>query len=293
MEHKFLLSTDSSCDVPRSALKKDNIPYIPLTFTINGETFVDDFDSEAQIKEFYQKIRGGALPTTSQINPELHMTYFTELLQNGAKELVHIALSSGLSSTYQSACIAAEEVSKSHPEAKIYIVDSGGATQVQAYMLEKAKRMRDAGADAKTAAETLDALRNNLQVWVMADNLAHLKRGGRISGAAAVIGTVLNIKPIFIFNQKGGLSVVHKAKGIKKAFIYLIEKLKELGTDYKNAEICIAVADADEHLENMTKALRAAGCTGEIRSGWIGPVVGSHTGPGTLGIIFEGKPRIL
>jgi len=277
----------------RSTLRKDGIPYIPLTFTMNGETFFDEFDSDEEFREFYRKIRAGALPTTSQINPEEHIAYFSELLSGGVKSMVHITLSSGLSATYDAAVMAAGEVLKNYPGAEIFVVDSGGATGVHGYMLDKAQKMRDEGFDAKTVADRLNAMRNNVQVWVVADNLMHLRRGGRISGAAAVFGTMLNIKPIFIFNKMGGLTVVHKAKGIKKALMYLLEKLKDLSYDYKNVEIWIATADADDTLADMLKILRGAGCKGKITTTWVGPIIGSHTGPGTLGIIFEGKERVL
>lgn len=289
---KYTLSTDTSCDVPRDELRAKGISYVPLTFTIDGQIFEDEFSSDAQFSQFYQKIRDGAMPTTSQITPITHEQYFCSLIENGAKEIVHLCLSGGLSSTYESAVLGAEEAKKQHSNAQIYVVDTISATQAQAYLLKKALAMRDGGKSALETAVDLNYIKNNLQVWILCDDLMHLKRGGRVSAASAVIGTMLKIKPVLIINKIGGLSVVHKVKGTKKGFEYFFERLNKHCANYKTVDIAIAHADCLDAAQELYNMLRQKGCKGKIDIGWIGPVIGSHTGGGTIGIIFEGDPRI-
>lgn len=290
---EFVLSTDTSCDVFKSKLRQDDIRYIPLTFTIDGVCYEDDFDNDQQYKDFYQKIRNGAMPTTAQINPEMHASFFREILSSGVKNIVHLSLSGGLSSTYQSALLGASEAEKDFPGSKIYIVDTIGATQAHGFLLDKAKQMRDKLYTAEQTFEELNRIKGNVHAWIIADDLMHLKRGGRVSGAAAAVGTLLKIKPILIINSNGGLSVVHKAKGARKALSYMVDNIKEHCKDYKTANIWLASADSEEYANELISMLRAEGCEGEIKIGWIGPVIGSHTGAGTLGIVFEGTPRTL
>lgn len=288
---EFVLSTDTSCDVFKSKLKQDSIRYVPLTFTIDGTSYDDDFDSDAEYQDFYQKIKSGAMPTTAQINPEMHATFFREMLSSGAKEIVHLSLSGGLSNTYQSALMGASEAQKDYPDAKIFVVDTIAATQAHGFLLEKAKQMRDNSFSAEKTFKELNKIKGNIHAWIIADDLMHLKRGGRVSGAAAAIGTVLKIKPILIINSSGGLSVVHKAKGNRKALSYIVDMVLQHHKDYKNDTIWLASADSEDKADELIKMLRAAGCEGEIKVGWIGPVIGAHTGPGTLGIVFEGSSR--
>ena len=280
------ISTDTSCDVLRCDLDAAGIPWVPLTFTINGETYPDDFTRDEQYKDFYAKVRGGAMPTTSQITAFAHEEYFEKLVAGGADDVLHITLSGGLSATYSSACMAAKAVCDRHPECKINIVDSLGATQVHNFVLDKALSLRAAGKHGDEAAEIVREFTKRVHVLFMVDDLDHLRRGGRVSGVAAAIGNLLKIKPILSFDREGKLRVVHKARGFRKSMDYVIENIKKYAP-YVN-KVFIAQGDAMDNAEEAAAMLKDAfGC--EVRIGWCGPVIGAHTGAGIIGIIFESK----
>lgn len=227
--NKFVLSTDTSCDVFKDELAKNAIQYIPLTYTIGGETFEDHLTADAEYKAFYDKIRAGAMPVTSQINSFLHEEFFEKILNEGASEIVHLSLSGGLSATAESAQQAAEAVMEKHTGCKIFIVDTLAATMGHRLLLDDAMKMRNEG---KTAKEVFDVLKDevsHLQHWVVVNDLKHLKRGGRVSGASAFIGSLLQIKPILILNNVGKLIVTSKVMGFTKGLKHIVEKMGEIG----------------------------------------------------------------
>ncbi len=280
----FTLSTDTSCDVKRNELDEAGIPWVPLTFTIDGETRPDDFTTDEQYKEFYAKVRGGAMPTTSQITAFAHEEFFEKLIADGATDIVHLTLSSGLSETYNQACKGAAAVMARHPDCTVNIVDSLGATQVHHMVLDDASELQRKGLCGAEAAKILNAQNKKIHVLFMVDDLNHLRRGGRVSGVAAAIGTLLKIKPIIAFDKEGKLRVVHKAKGTRKAMEYVISEIKRHSPDVKT--VYIAQGDAEELCSEMTEMLKSEfGC--EVKSGWCGPVIGAHTGAGILGMIFK------
>lgn len=288
---KMILSTDSSSDVLRHELDAANVAWIPLTFTVDGVTYEDDFDDDARYKHFYAQIREGKLPTTSQINAYLHEEYFTKLVEKGYNAIVHLTLSSGLSSTYQSACQAAQAVMEANPGVKIYIVDSLGATQAQRNTLDEGILLRDAGLPAKDVAAGMEKCVSETQVFIIVDDLYHLKRGGRVSGAAAVIGTALKLKPIVILNAEGKLQVIGKMQGTRKAIKYCFDRMKAQGVDLDSQTVYLASADAADKAAEMRELIESEyKC--KVVTGWIGPVIGSHTGAGTLGLVYRGKERL-
>lgn len=282
----FTLATDTSCDVFRNELDAEHIAWVPLTFTIDGETHPDDFTTDEQYKEFYAKVRAGAMPTTSQINTYVQEEFLENLVANGANDIVYLTLSSELSATYESACRAAEAVCEKHAGVQIHVVDTRGATQVNHMVLDEAIRLRDGGMSGEEAAKILRALPDKIHVLFMVDDLHHLKRGGRVSGVAAAIGTLLKIKPILTFDMAGKLHVVHKAKGSKKALEYIADEIAKRSPDVK--EVYIAQGDAPELLEEMVQLLKTRfGCA--VKVGWCGPVIGAHTGANILGMIFKSE----
>ncbi len=279
----FILATDTSCDIFRSELRERNIEYKPLIYTIDGNENFDEFSSDAEYKAFYDEIRAGKMPTTSQINIAEHEDFFTELLNKYEGDLIHITLSSGLSSTYASACTAAETVMRKTGR-KIYVVDSLQATIGQRQVVDEAQRLRDGGVDAETAAAKLKDFVAHLHTWFMPYDLMHLKRGGRVSGPAAYIGTALNIKPILFINKVGGLSVVKKKIGVDKCLAdmtasFVRDAVPEARTVY------IASADSD-HAEALKQRIEHARPDCKVVIGWIGPVIGAHTGCGAVGLSF-------
>jgi len=266
----LVYTTDTSCDVLKSELAERGIEYIPLIFTINGTIHNDDFSTDAEYKAFYDGIRKGDMPTTSQINIVEHEEFFETLLDKYEGDIVHVTLSSGLSSTYASACKAAENVNEKHGK-RVYVVDSLGATIATRHVVTEAQRLRDGGVCAADAAEQLKQFTYKLQTWFMPTDLMHLKRGGRVSGASAVIGTALNIKPILVINKTGGLSVVQKKIGVSKGMGYMADMFKKYNADCTTkARVYIPSADSD-YAEQMKQKILEIRPDCEVVIGWGGP----------------------
>lgn len=288
----YLITTDTSCDVPRRELKAQGIPYIPLTYTIDDAVMPDEFSLDEEYAAFYQRLRGGAMPTTSQISSYLHEEFFSGLYRQGSRAILHLSLSGGLSNTYNSAVVGAESAMENCPGLKIRVVDTLSATQAHRALLDKALELRNKNIDMELAADTLDKLKNNLQVWIFVDDLMHLKRGGRVSGAAAYVGTLLKIKPVLIIDNLGKLTVNFKANGWKKAISYGVDMLEKHCGNVDKAKIYLASADAGDRVQEFMNAIEERGYRPEIVTGWIGPIIGSHTGAGTMGMVFFGDARL-
>ena len=279
----FTLSADTSCDILRNEMTARGIEYRPLVYTIDDVPHFDEFAKDEDYKGFYDQIRAGKMPTTSQINIVEHEEFFDTLLDKYEGDIVHVTLSSGLSSTYASACKAAENVNEKHGK-RVYVVDSLGATIATRHVVDEAQRLRDEGVCAADAAEQLKQFTYKLQTWFMPTDLMHLKRGGRVSGPSAYIGTALNIKPIINFDKYGALAVVQKKMGAGKGIAAMVEAFKKLSAAVPH-KVYIASADSEfaEELLQKAKAVRPD-CQFEI--GWIGPVIGAHTGCNAVGISF-------
>ncbi len=279
----FVLSADTSGDIPRTEMTARGIEYKPLIYTINGVEHEDRLSLDSEFKAFYDGIRAGDMPTTSQINVAEHEEFFESLVEKYSDEIVYITLSSGLSSSCASARIAAENVTAKTGR-KVYVVDSLGATISQRHVVDEAERLRDAGASAAEAAEKLADFVNHIHTWFMPTDLIHLKRGGRVSGPAAYIGTALKVKPIIFIDKIGSLPVVKKVIGAAKGIACMIDIFKADSAKEPH-KFYVATADS-EYAEDMLNKAKAArpDCEGEI--GWIGPVIGSHTGCGAVGISF-------
>ncbi len=279
----FILSADTSGDIPRSEMKARGIEYKPLVYIINGVEYRDEFSSDEQFKAFYDGIRAGNLPSTSQINVLEHEEFFLELVEKYTEDILYVTLSSGLSSSCASAKQAAESVEKKTGR-KVYVVDSLGATISQRHVVDEAERLRDAGATAAEAAERLAEYVKHIHTWFMPTDLIHLKRGGRVSGPAAYIGTALKIKPIIFIDKVGALPVVKKVMGTAKGIACMVDIFKADSAKEPH-KFYVATADSEFAPELLERAKAARpDCEGEI--GWIGPVIGSHTGCGACGISF-------
>lgn len=280
----FVLAADTSGDIFRSDMRARGIEYKPLIYTVDGVEYADNFSKDEEYKAFYDLIRAGKLPTTSQINITEHEEFFTQLVEKyESDDIVYVTLSSGLSSTYSSACKAAETVSEKTGR-NIYVVDSLGATIAQRHIVDEAERLRNAGVSAKEAVAELANFVKHIHTWFMPTDLMHLKRGGRVSGPAAYIATALNIKPILLIDKNGTLPVIKKLHGVAKGVACMAEAFAKdaAATPHK---FYIASADSELAPDLLAKAKAARpDCEGEI--GWIGPIIGAHTGAGAVGISF-------
>ena len=287
----FILSTDSCCDAYKSDLAKKNIFYIPMAYVMDNVEYRDTFDSDEEYKAFYDRIREGKMSKTTQLNVVETAEYFEDLMNKNQGDLIHVCLSGGLSTTAENAKSAAKEVMAKFKNRNIYIIDSKGATMGQMLLVDTAAELRTGGKSAKDTAEYLAGLVERLQHFVMVKNLFHLKRGGRVSSASAIVGSILGIRPIITVNHKGELVVIGKERGKAKAMDRLINSFKEYKAD-NATRVYIAHADDLEVAEELKAKLLDAGAT-DIRISFIGPVIGSHTGTGTVSIMFEGKKRMV
>jgi len=289
----FILTTDTSCDAFKKDLDAAKVPWIPLTFTLEGQTYDDNFSADQEYADFYAKVAAGAMPTTSQINTFSHEEFFNKVLaEYKGLPIVHLTLSGGLSETVNSARVAAKNIMDANAKAKVYIVDTLSATQGHNIIVDKGIELRDKGVDPKDAAKLLEDFASRVMHFFMVNDLHHLKRGGRVSAASAAIGTLLNIKPLLTINHEGKLVVIKKAKGAAKAIAYFLDMVKEHKEDLENGAFYIVNANAHENSDKLRTQLKELYPHCPIKGGWVGPVIGAHTGEGMFGVAFVGKKRL-
>lgn len=284
----FCISTDSGADLPVSYCQTHDITVLPLGFTIEGKTY---HGSEAMdSKVFYDKLRAGALPTTSAANPEDTADLFRSFMERGM-DLLHIAFSSGLSSTCDAARIAAQMVMEEYPQRKILVVDSLCASMGQGFLVHQGVKLRDAGEELETAAQKLTDMRLNVVHNFTVDDLNHLHRGGRVSKATAVVGSLMGIKPILHVDDEGHLTSVGKARGRKASITALADRMAEQIKGFDNPEVFISHGDCLEDAKTLEKLVKDRFGIETTLLDYIGPVIGTHSGPGTLALYFFGSPR--
>lgn len=284
----FYISTDSGADLPASYLSDHNIALLPLAFTLEGTTYSGT--GAMDTKAFYDKLRDGALPTTSAANPEDTEKLFREILSQG-HDLLHIAFSSGLSSTASAAMLAAQRVQESFPDRKIQVVDSLCASLGQGFLVHYAVRLRDQGLSLEETADRLEAEKLHVVHNFTVDDLNHLHRGGRVSKATAVVGSLMGIKPILHVDDEGHLTAVSKVRGRKASISALVDRMETQMRGFDNQVVFISHGDCPEDAETLAQMVRSRFGTEEILISDIGPVIGTHSGPGTLALFFFGSPR--
>ena len=282
----FKIVTDSCCDFTDEMYRQYDVSCVPLSVLYKGEVY-DNFSDDASVKALYDGIRAGEMPTTSAANPEGWTNVMRPALDEG-KDVLCICFSSGLSTTYQSAVIAAAELAPYYPDRKIRVVDSLCAALGQGLLVWHACRHRDAGESLEEVTAWVEENKLNVCHWVTVDDLFHLKRGGRVSATTALVGSMLNIKPIIIMDDNGKLQSVSKARGRKAAMDVLVKKAAE-ATDLDT--MFIAHGDCREDAEALAALLKERCGVKNIHIGYVGAVIGAHTGPGVLVVFFMGKKR--
>ena len=273
----FKIITDSSCDFTKAQYEELGLRYAPLTLLYKGEQH-DSFTEEKELKSFYNGIRDGEMPTTSAVNPEGWVSVMEPVLAAG-EDVLALCFTSGLSTTYQSAVIAASELQEKYPHRKIRVVDTLCAALGQGLLVWYACRKRDQGLDLDAVAQ-----------W--AEDLDHLKRGGRVSATTAFVGGLLNIKPIIHVDNDGKLDTVGKVRGRKAAMEYLVKPMAATASADENETITIAHGDCPEDAAALEALVRKS-CpyVKNVITGYVGGVIGAHTGPGVLVLFFLGSQR--
>lgn len=288
----FKLVTDNTTDLPLEYFKEHNVDFMSLSYIVDGVIY--NKDNELDWKKFYSMMREGKMPTTSQVNPEEAKEFFLECIKTD-KEILYVAFSSGLSGTYNSGRIAAEEVMEEHPDVKIIVVDSLCASLGEGLLVHKAIQLRDEGKSIEETADWLEAHKENLVHVFTVDDLFHLYRGGRVSKTAAVFGTLASIKPKLHVDNEGHLIVIDKVRGRKKSLNALVdymgEKMGQWTEENKRDYIFISHGDALEDAEFVMNAIKEKYGFQNFLIHNIGPTIGTHAGPGTIALFFMGESR--
>lgn len=284
----YQIITDSGCDFTKEKYEALGLIAAPLTVNFRGETYPDRNDDS--LRDMYADLRAGKVATTSAVNPEQWQEIMEPLLEKGEDILV-LAFSSGLSTTYQSASIAAQELRERYPERTISVVDSLCASLGQGLLAYYACKKRDEGLSLGELEQWLLDNRLHLCHWFTVDDLMFLKRGGRISAATAVMGTMLKIKPVLHVDDLGHLVNVSKARGRRASIDAMAAKVGQTGIDPGNQVFFISHGDCLEDAKYLADSLRRTYHPKDVVIGYVGPVIGSHSGPGTLALFFLGSQR--
>lgn len=292
---KYILSCCSTADMPESFFRERNIPFVCFHYLLDGQEYADDLGKSVSFEEFYKRIQAGSMPTTSQVNTDQYIAFFEPYLKDGY-DIVHLSFSSGLSGSYNSACIARKDLTERYPDRSIRIVDTLAASGGYGLLVDIAADMRDNGATVDEIADKIEEMKLNLHHWFFTTDLSHLKRGGRVSAIAAVAGTILNICPLMNVSNEGKLIPRKKIRGKKNVIKEIVETMKahaENGTDYSRKcfmvnSACYDDARAVADLVEVNFPKLAA----PVMINSIGTVIGSHTGPGTVALFFVGDKRI-
>ena len=287
--NQYQIITDSACDLPKSMLRELNILTVPLTVNFRGESRNDSVE-DTEVKELYDAMRGGEVATTSAANPDNWATVMEPILAEG-KDVLTLAFSSGLSTTYQSAVIAAGDLAEKYPERKILVVDTCAAALGQGLLVWHTCKMRDTGLSVEALAQWVEENKNHVAHWFTVDDLVYLKRGGRVSAATAVLGAMLNIKPVLHVDNEGHLISMVKARGRKAAINTLVSKMGELGEGWDNEIVFICHADCLHDAQALAETVKGKYGVREVFIGNLGAVIGSHAGPGTLALFFMGNQK--
>ena len=284
----YRIVTDSCCDFTREQYEKLNLIWVPLTLRYQGVER-DGFTEPAELHAFYDGIRGGEMPTTAAVNPEAWANAMEQALQAG-QDVLCMTFTSALSTTHQSAVIAASDLREKYPERKILVVDTLCAALGQGLLVYNACKRRDEGYSLEQLHSWVEENKLHICHWVTVDDLNHLKRGGRISAATAFVGGMLGIKPIIHVDNQGRLVNVGKCRGRKAAMELISDKLAQTGTDVET--IFIAHGDCPEDAATLEKLCREK-CpqVKNVMTGYVGGVIGAHTGHGVLVVFFLGQGR--
>lgn len=289
----FKLVTDSTADLPEEYLAEHNIGCINLCYIIGGETYGGNTGKELDWKEFYAMMRAGNMPTTSQVNPEAAREFFQQYIDDGIKKILYLGFSSGLSGTYNSIRIAADELMEENPDCKIIAIDTLAASLGEGLFVYKAVKLMEAGKSMVEVADWATSHVLNQVHMFTVDDLNHLYRGGRVNKATAVIGTIAGIKPILHVDDEGHLIPIDKVRGRKKSLIKLVDYMEEKMGSFKdeNDIIFISHGDAIEDAQFVADEVKNRFGIDSFMMNRIGPTIGTHAGPGTIALFFFGDVR--
>ena len=286
--NNYLIITDSSCDLTADFAEQLGVKVIKLEFIVEGEEARDN-DSIDE-KQFYEMLRSGKMVTTSAVAMDRFISEVEPALTEG-RDVLYLGFSSGLSSTYSAGFVGAQELSEKYPDRKIYTVDTLAASMGQGLLVWYAANMQKSGKSIEEVRDFVENNKLNLAHWFTVDDLFFLKRGGRVSAATALVGTMLSIKPVMHVDDEGHLIKVTTARGRKAAINSLFEKAKQTAIDAAGQTMFISHGDCIEDAEYLAAKLKDELGVKEVIISYVGPVIGAHSGPGTLALFFIGTNR--
>ena len=284
----YVITVNSTVDLQKEWLAERNVPVVPLRYTIDGQTY-EDMDGLSS-KEFFQKPREGKMAVTSQVNPEEAKEALEGFVKEG-KDVLHLAFSSALSGTCNSMKIAAEELMEEYPGSKVIVIDTLCACLGEALLLYKTLKQKESGKTLEETAKWVEENKLHICHNVTVDDLNHLHRGGRVSKATAVLGTMVQIKPIIHMDNNGALQVIGKERGRKKALNKIVDMAVKQAEGWDNDIIMITHGDCIEDAEYVASLVRQKMGIDNILINNIGTVIGSHTGPGVVAVFCMGNER--
>ena len=287
----YIILTDSSADLSQEMVQEFDVTVLPLRFQIGGKVYANYPDGrEMDLHLFYERLRKEEIATTSAVNVNDYIEALTPVLQGGQDVLI-LAFSSGLSTTYNSAEIAVQELREKFPQRTIYVVDTLAASMGQGLLVYHVSQLRKQGKTLQEARDWAEANKLHLCHQFTVDDLHFLKRGGRISAATAVVGSMLQIKPVLHVDNEGHLINVGKARGRLASLKALVDKMAATATQPETQTVFISHGDCLEDAEKVAEMVRERFGTQDIRINFVGPVIGAHSGPGTLALFYTGTER--
>lgn len=287
---KYVISSDTTCDLPEGYVKEHDIDIHSLYYRFGDDVYGGDRQLTA--KEFFDRVRAGEMPTTMATNPEESKELFKKRIERG-EDILHIAFSSALSSSYQNACIAANELMEEYPDARIIVIDSKAASMGEGMIVYKAVEKMESGCSLDETTEFVNEILPHVAHHFTVDDLFHLHRGGRVSRATAVVGTLAGIKPNLCVSDEGTLEAYTKVRGRKKALTTLVDTMEKLSGSYrdKNDVVMIVHDDTTTDAEFVASLVKERFGTGNIIMNSICPTIGAHTGTGVIGLFFMAESK--
>ena len=286
---EYVIMTDSCCDLPQELAEE--LAVLPLRLEMKGREYRNYLDGrEIGFQEFYNQVRGGELPVTSAVNVGEFEEAMRPLLEAG-KDILCLCFSSALSTTYQSAVIAAKEMNDAFPERAVRVTDSLSASMGQGLLVWLCVQERKKGRTLEELLAYAEETKGKICHWFTVDDLNHLKRGGRVSATAALFGTMLSIKPVLHVDDQGRLIPMEKCRGRKASLMALVDHMEKTAVDPANQTVFLSHGDCREDADFVAEEIRRRFGTKDIRVSYVGPVIGSHTGAGVVALFFLGTER--
>lgn len=287
----FIITTDSTADLPVDYVNEHQLRIMSLPYTIDGTTYT--WENPMEVTEFYRLMREGSLPTTSQANPQEAAELFEQILKEQDVDILHIAFSSGMSGSYNNCRLAALELEEKYPDHRIIVVDSLSATLGEGLLVYKAVAMKEAGSSLDEIVSWLEENKLHLVHNFTVDDLFHLHRGGRLSKTAAILGTMISLKPVLHVDDEGHLTMLSKVRGRKKSLLGLVDCMEQQIGSYKDKNDIVFISHGDclEDAQFVADKIKQRLGLETFLIDYIGPTIGAHAGPGTVALFYLGEYR--